>query len=133
MTTASQPHALPYVRLLFEASHPNLEECWLDGYRMAHAEISEDDNPYPKDSLEYHQWSDGWWAGFYGEEPLYEVHHETAIEAVGTVSELQVNLPAANDAPVQQKSGNVWAWRITKLASVLAVTYAAFELAELAA
>ncbi|ASQ44912.1 transmission trait enhancer LetE [Legionella clemsonensis] len=64
---------LPHIKLRFNIEHPNLEECYAYGYECALAEISEDANPYQSGSAEYDQWAEGWWAGFYGEKPLYEL------------------------------------------------------------
>lgn len=70
---------LPHIKLRFNIDHPSVEECYFDGYNCAKAEISEDDNPFAKGSLEYDQWQDGWWAGFYGEEPLFSQTEESEL------------------------------------------------------
>ncbi|WP_131782641.1 transmission trait enhancer LetE [Legionella gresilensis] len=62
---------LPYIKLRFNIDHPDLEECYAYGYECAKAEIPEEENPYSIDTAEYEQWQEGWWAGFYGEEPLF--------------------------------------------------------------
>lgn len=62
---------LPHIKLRFNIDHPSFEECYLFGYECAAAEVSEEENPFPENSLEYQQWQDGWWAGFYGEKPLF--------------------------------------------------------------
>lgn len=64
---------LPHIKLRFDIEHPNLEECYAYGYECALAEVSEDVNPYREGSPEYEQWNEGWWAGFYGEKPLFEL------------------------------------------------------------
>lgn len=81
---------LPDIKLRFNIDHPNLEECYLYGYECALAEISEEENPYHEGSLEYEQWADGWWAGFYGEKPLFDL---TEIAPEGETDQKE----AAND------------------------------------
>lgn len=62
---------LPDIKLRFNIDHPSLEECYAYGYECAQADVQESENPYSEDSNEFEQWQDGWWAGFYGEEPLF--------------------------------------------------------------
>ncbi|OCH97814.1 hypothetical protein [Legionella jamestowniensis] len=81
---------LPHIKLRFNIEHPNLEECYAYGYECALAEVSEEANPYQYGSAEYEQWTEGWWAGFYGEKPLYELA-ELLIEPEANEKE------AAND------------------------------------
>lgn len=64
---------LPHLTLRFNIEHPSLEECYAYGYECAHAEVSEEENPYSIGSKESEQWLEGWWDGFYGEKPLYEL------------------------------------------------------------
>lgn len=63
---------LPHIKLRFNIEHPSFEECYSYGYECALAEVEEDENPFREGSIEYEQWQEGWWAGFYGEKPLYE-------------------------------------------------------------
>ena len=62
---------LPHVKFHFNVEHATLEECYTYGYACAIAEVSEEENPYRPTSSERDQWLEGWWAGFYGEEPLF--------------------------------------------------------------
>lgn len=64
---------LPHVKLRFNIEHPSYEECYLFGYECALAEIEEEDNPFKQKTQESEQWLEGWWAGVYGEKPLFEV------------------------------------------------------------
>ncbi|KTD64671.1 hypothetical protein [Legionella spiritensis] len=75
---------LPYVKLRFNIEHPNFEDCYMYGYECALAEIGEDDNPFPANTPECEQWLEGWWAGFYGEKPLYDWDNVTREEQVVT-------------------------------------------------
>lgn len=65
---------LPHIKLRFNIEYPSIEECYAYGYECALAEIGEEENPFRKDTEEYDQWLDGWWAGFYGEKPLFELN-----------------------------------------------------------
>ena len=66
-------NALAYAQLQFQVEVPNLEETWLDGYQAGMKEQAEESNPYAMDSKEYALWNEGWWAGFYQEEPLFSL------------------------------------------------------------
>ena len=76
---------LPHIKLRFNIEHPNYEECYLFGYECALADVSEEDNPFRQGSREAEQWLEGWWAGIYGEEPLFdmtEINDQTAYYEV---------------------------------------------------
>ena len=80
---------LPDIELKFNIQHPSFEECYMFGYECAQAEISESENPFQINSKEGDQWLDGWWAGFYGEQPIYTLNEST--------SQTPMILDAAND------------------------------------
>ena len=82
------------IRLRFNIEHPSIEECYGFGYECALADLDESDNPYTADSVEYEQWQEGWWAGFYGEKPLFELDKNSFDERVH-------ELAAANDEHYQ--------------------------------
>ena len=82
---------LPDIKLRFNIEHPSFVECYAYGYECALAEINEEENPYRLGSKESEQWIDGWWAGFYGEKPLYDWSDE--VDSQPVVSESM----AAND------------------------------------
>jgi hypothetical protein len=63
---------LPHIKLKFNIDHPSFEESYCYGYECSLAEVSEEENPFVPGSSESDQWNDGWWAGFYGEKPLFE-------------------------------------------------------------
>lgn len=63
---------LPHVKFRFNIDHPSYEECYLFGYECGLSEVAEEENPFPKHSQEAEQWMEGWWAGVYGEDPLFE-------------------------------------------------------------
>lgn len=68
---------LPHIKLRFNIEHPSFEECYAYGYECALAELGEEENPYRENTQEYEQWQEGWWAGFYGEKPLFELTEQT--------------------------------------------------------
>ena len=84
---------LPHVKLHFNVEHPTLEESYLYGYECARYDVSEEENPFTEGSKEHEQWSDGWWASFYGESPLF------ADES------LESELIPANDTHYQEDKG----------------------------
>lgn len=73
-TMDAEVDILPHLRLQIALKHPNVEDCWSEGYECSQEDgLDESSNPYKDGSIENEQWREGWWAGFYGEEPLYEV------------------------------------------------------------
>ena len=64
---------LPHIKLHFNIEHPNFEECYAYGYECAMAEVGEEKNPYRVGTKESEHWLEGWWAGLYGDMPLYEL------------------------------------------------------------
>ena len=82
---------LPHIKLHFNIEHPNFEDCYAYGYECATASIEEENNPYCIGTKESEYWLEGWWAGFYGEKPLYELSLDAGIL---TYSE---EVSAAND------------------------------------
>lgn len=78
------------LKLRFNIEHPNLEDCYVFGYQCAIADLEESENPFTEGSAEYQQWMDGWWAGFYGEEPLFDINNGLSDEDIAQE-------PAAND------------------------------------
>lgn len=92
---------LAHARLHFHISTPDLEEVWLDGYGSATANLAEENNPYSQDSSEYELWQEGWWAGFYEEEPLFSLSGQTHLEAEA-VSEPETAI--AHHSPFKEKA-----------------------------
>lgn len=66
---------LPHIILRFNIDHPSYEECYLFGYECALAEVEEGENPFHEGSNEAEQWLEGWWAGAYGEKPLFDLNY----------------------------------------------------------
>lgn len=62
---------LPDIQLRFNIEHPSIEESYEYGYECAVADLAEEANPFKLGTLESDHWIEGWWAGFYGEEPAF--------------------------------------------------------------
>ncbi len=79
---------LSHIKLHFHINHPSLEECYAYGYESANSGQSEDVNPYKPNTVEYDHWAEGWWAGFYGEQPLhvYDLSYEEDFLAEQTAA-----------------------------------------------
>ena len=69
----TEQQILSHLRLTLNVENPNFEECWAEGYLAAQGNQPEQTNPFDEGSSEGIQWSEGWWAGFYGEEPIYDI------------------------------------------------------------
>ena len=130
MTT--QNNALVHSRLQLNINVPELEHCWLEGYEASDVGSEEEHNPYSEGSCESEHWITGWWASFYGEEPLYdyEGNVKNMSEAnIGVISPSQT--VAANEAEWLSASTRQWAKRVAKVAGVIAASVAVYELVDL--
>lgn len=110
---------LPHIKLHFNVEHPTLEESYLYGYECATYDVSEEENPYIQGTKEHEQWSDGWWASFYGEDPLF------------TTSSIEPELTPANDNYYQDEKEN-YVLKFFEISGVLVISaivgYQIFEL-----
>ena len=107
---------LPHIRLDFNIKHPSIEECYVDGYLCATNEMQELENPFKEGSLEARNWSDGWWAGFYGDEPLFDF---TTVAAEETAF---IKSKADNDAAFSSPKMNLYLLRFLEISGALAVS-----------
>lgn len=71
---------LPHLKLQLDIDHPSYEESYSFGYECAVSEMGEEENPYAIGTQEHKQWLEGWWAGFYGEEPLFKLPADSLID-----------------------------------------------------
>lgn len=118
---------LPDLRLRLNIEHPSLEDCYSYGYECAAAEINEEENPYQIGSRESNQWLEGWWAGFYGEKPLYDLDPEANIE------ENLSPIKASNDSLYHENLGS-FLTKFLEITSMLAVSAAVgYQLVDLVA
>ena len=116
---------LPHIKLRFNIEHPNYEECYLFGYECGTSEIAEEENPFRIGSQEAEQWLEGWWAGFYGEEPLFDLN---GLES----EQLDLNKEiAANDKQYQKSSFLTLVFEIS--GAIAASAIVGYQLLELVA
>lgn len=84
---------LPDIKLRFNIDHPSYEECYIFGYECAVLEVAEEENPFREGSQEAEQWLEGWWAGAYGEVPLFDMSNleqeETHIDKIIAANDQQ--------------------------------------------
>ncbi len=125
--------SLSVAKLQLHVDFPDIEEVWLDGYECANKEASESQNPYPKHSLEHIQWSEGWWAGFYGEEPLFELAGAKAAATVTAPETTVATAKASKPVLWQQDNIKYWITRLTQLAGALVASAAFYQLADIVA
>ncbi len=104
---------LPDIKLRFSIDHPTFEDCYIYGYECAQADLEESENPFKESSKEGDQWLEGWWAGFYGEEPLYASTKE--LKAV------EEPLKAANDLDFHEKAEG-FLTKVFEITSAIAVS-----------
>lgn len=116
---------LPHIKLRFNIEHPSYEECYLFGYECAISDLAEEDNPFSADSAEAEQWLEGWWAGFYGETPLFDMN-------APSLEEVEVNKnAAANDQQYQKTSFMTLVFEIS--GAIAASAIVGYQLLELVA
>ncbi|MCC5791178.1 MAG: transmission trait enhancer LetE [Legionellaceae bacterium] len=100
------------IKLRLHIEHPSIEECYVFGYECAVQDVQESENPYRSGTTEHEQWMEGWWAGFYGEPPLFDY----------TVTSAQMPvLEAANDSAYLPETSSVWR-RWLKITGALAAS-----------
>ncbi|MBS0358075.1 MAG: hypothetical protein JSS53_02225 [Proteobacteria bacterium] len=116
----------PYLQLQMNLQHPCLEDCWLDGYDAARDNQAEESNPYKPNTAEFLQWSEGFWSGFYGEQPLFETHNNMGVMATQYISQVS-SQPAANEHFWNNPRVRLWATRTLKVAGAIAASIAMYE------
>ncbi len=116
---------LPHIKLRFNIEHPSYEECYLFGYECASAEVAEEDNPFREGSQEAEQWLEGWWAGCYGEQPLFDLN-DLASDEIELNREL-----SANDQQYQKSSFMTLVFEIS--GAIAASAIVGYQLLELVA
>ena len=102
---------LSVLKLQLNVKHPSVEDSYLYGYEAAIAGIEEQDNPFRENTCEYDHWSDGWWAGFYGEEPLFSQNESTLSNP---------KIVAANDQVYNDGIGHLLV-KVLEITSVIGV------------
>lgn len=105
---------LSMLKLKLNIEHPSVEESYVYGYEAAKAGIEEEDNPFTAKTREHAHWSDGWWAGFYGEEPLFSLNASDQEHATGAP------ISVANDHTYHDSMGGLFV-RVLEITSVIGV------------
>lgn len=106
---------LPHIKLRFNIEHPSFEECYAHGYECGLKDVSESENPFIEGTKESDQWLEGWWAGFYKEEPIYDLTEYF----IAPEDEYEV---AANDEHYHGYTKSEFITRILEISSVIAVS-----------
>lgn len=110
---------LPHIKLRFNIEHPSFEECYTYGYECAMAEVSEEENPFRPGSKESEYWLEGWWAGFYQEEPLFDLATVDGNINLATAEQPE----AANDHVYYESLGSFFT-KVMEISGLLAVSAA---------
>lgn len=110
---------LSYVKLKFDINHPDIEQCYASGYESGMKGSDIENNPYKFDSVLAEQWDEGWWHGFYNEQPIFAIAQETPDSA------------PQNDS--DYNSGSFFAnfWKITGV--IAASTFVGYQMIDLVA
>lgn len=117
---------LPDIQLRFNINHPSIEEAYWYGYECAGADLAEDVNPFKEGSIENGYWCDGWWAGFYGEEPVFA--YPTEVEPLVVTEE-----SSANDHEYHEPADNFFV-KFLEISGVLVISaIVGYQLIELVA
>lgn len=118
---------LSELRLRFHIENPGLEDCYADGYESALSEKPEESNPFAFGTVEYEHWSEGWWAGFYGEKPLY------ALDKDVPQPDLRLTSAAANDVVYEDQPVSMLT-RVLEITGLIVVSaFIGYQLIELVA
>lgn len=121
---------LPHVKLRFNIDHPSVEECYAHGYEAAHLDIMEEENPFREGTIEHEHWMEGWWAGFYGEKPLFEIADSNDLS-------LKTDHDAANDKSYhvldQLMSSSFFATMLRITGAIAATAVVGYQVLELVA
>ena len=105
---------LPILKLRFNIEHPSIEESYLYGYDCANSGVEVEDNPFSAHTMEFEQWSEGWWAGFYNETPLFSLNESVNVPSNTTP------IQAVNDHIFTESMGE-FLIRVLEITSVIGV------------
>ena len=101
---------LSMLKLRLNIEHPSVEESYVYGYDAAVAGVGEEDNPFQMNTRESEHWSEGWWAGFYGQEPVFSLDEPAGSQP----------LQVANDHIFSDAMGNLFV-KMLEISSVIGV------------
>lgn len=118
-----EQNALSYAKLKLNVDLPDLEENWLDGYEAAQYDVAEEANPYQVGTAEYQQWNEGWWAGFFHEEKLFDWCDTPVADSVDKIINKIQQASASKDivtAPQLSRSKIIMTHIVQVTAAILA-------------
>ncbi len=121
----------PYLKLKFQLDNPNLEDCYLEGYKNALIDMTEDNNPFHQGSRESEQWLEGWWTGFYGNEPLYGFSKDELGERISHREANFLLRKAANEPGFEGGSSTIT--KVAKVAAAVAATFLGYQVLDMIA
>jgi hypothetical protein len=113
------------IKLRFNIDHPTIEDCYSYGYECALNEIEEGENPFAEKTQEHLQWQEGWWAGFYGEEPLFTL--DVADESERNAER------AANDEKFRTEAASLWGRWLKITGAIAASAVVGYQVVDLVA
>lgn len=118
---------LPHLALRLNMDHPDYEEAYCLGYESAEAGMSEQDNPFSIGKSGYESWLEGWWAGFYGEEPLFAMERkpEDTVPVDDTI--------AANDTEYHHNFGRFLSKFLTITGALTATVLIGYQIIDMVA
>lgn len=105
---------LSMLKLKLNIEHPSVEESYVYGFEAAKAGVAEEENPYAVLTKESEYWADGWWAGFYGQTPLFTLAESDAFPSMNQLTE------AANDRAYKDSKGGFFV-KMLEITSVIGV------------
>jgi hypothetical protein len=117
---------LPDIKLRFNIEHPTFEECYAYGYESALADVEETDNPFITGTKESEQWLEGWWAGFYGEIPMYELN-QPVPHGINQKKE------AANDLDFHEKTEGFFTKMLEITGAIAVSSFLCYQIIDLVA
>lgn len=88
-----------HLKMFISIQSPSLEVAWMEGYAYGENDFKDSVNPYQQASTVYQYWSEGWEAGFYGEQAMFP---EYAIEIEPKTEELSENVTVINSTSFQK-------------------------------
>lgn len=135
MSTHTGQEIYPYVKFMFEIDNPSLEDCYRYGYESATEGLAEQDNPFVQHGAqtESEYWLQGWWDGFYGAQPVFELNLAPKVAATSMFNKEEgLSELAANEGVFEeQKDSKVTT--VAKLAAAVAGAFLSYQIIDLIA
>ncbi|ODN42591.1 hypothetical protein BGC07_06170 [Piscirickettsia litoralis] len=91
------------LELLLHTQVTDYASEWMSGYEAAQEELPETDNPHDSsDKTAFTAWTEGWWAGFYNEPPLYQKNAPVDTVSAARSQAANENWVESNDEESQE-------------------------------